>query len=178
MRCVFDSMFWLLLLLVGCNSEPYQQSLSPWQLSLRSISEKSLVTQQETAETLKKNTASLKSIELKLEDIGGALESGATDSKIAPVAVPLLSSRVTSDGTTLRWNVAGDWNPDILETAAHLRQEHGVNIDNMSHQTMADLHASLHEGKPVGIKARPVKVQGCPGGVCPTPRRGKSGWRR
>jgi hypothetical protein len=163
-------MFWLLLLfVVGCKSEP--TVLSPWQISLRSISEQSLTTQQETAETLKENTASLKSIEQKLEDIGGTLESGAPDSKMAPVAVPLLSSRVTSDGTTLRWNIAGDWNPDILETSAHLRTDHGINTNGMTHQQMADIHADLHDGN-VTAKVKVVnRGTSCPNGRCPVPQR-------
>jgi hypothetical protein len=93
------------------------------------------------------------------------------------VATPGTSSRVASDGTRLRWNIEGNWNPTILQTSAHLR-EHGINTDGMTHQEMADIHASIHDGKPVAMKAKAVRVQGCPGGVCPTPRRGLFGWRR
>jgi hypothetical protein len=93
------------------------------------------------------------------------------------VATPGTSSRVASDGTRLRWNIDGNWNPTILQTSAHLR-EHGINTDGMTHQEMADIHASIHDGKPVATKAKAVRVQGCPGGVCPTPRRGLFGWRR
>ena len=90
------------------------------------------------------------------------------------VATPGTSSRVTSDGTTLRWNVENDWNPSILETSAHLRTDHGIETNGMTHQEMADIHADLHDGKQVATKARAVRVQGCPGGVCPTnTRRGR-----
>jgi hypothetical protein len=61
------------------------------------------------------------------------------------VATPGTSSRIASDGTRLRWNIEGNWNPTILETSAHLR-EHGINTDGMTHQQMADLHASIHDG--------------------------------
>lgn len=58
--------------------------------------------------------------------------------------------RVASDGTILRWSVAGDWNPSILKTSQHLREQHGVNTDGMTHQQMADLHADLSEGRTGG----------------------------
>jgi nitrate reductase NapAB chaperone NapD len=90
------------------------------------------------------------------------------------VATPGTSSRVTSDGTTLRWNIEGDWNPDILETSAHLRTDHGINTNGMTHQEMADIHASIHEGKQTPVSAVRVKnassVSHCPGGNCPTNR--------
>jgi hypothetical protein len=111
------------------------------------------------------------------EVIKSDLESPAkANTALAPskVATPGTSSRTASDGTRLRWNIEGDWNPDILETSAHLRTGHGVNTNGMTHQEMADIHADLHEGKQVATKARAVRVQGCPGGVCPTnTRRGR-----
>jgi hypothetical protein len=94
------------------------------------------------------------------------------------VATPAASSRIASDGTVLRWNIEGNWNPTILQTSAHLRQDHSIDTNGMTHQQMADIHADLHHGKPVATKAKAVRVQGCPGGVCPTPRRGLFGWRR
>lgn len=90
------------------------------------------------------------------------------------VATPGDFSRVASDGTRLRWNIEGDWNPNILETSAHLRTDHGIETNGMTHQEMADIHADLHDGKQVATKAKAVRVQGCPGGVCPTnTRRGR-----
>jgi hypothetical protein len=109
-----------------------------------------------------------------------ALESPAkanTQTALPKVATPAASSRIASDGTVLRWNIEGNWNPTILQTSAHLR-EHGINTDGMTHQEMADIHASIHDGKQVATKAKTVRVQGCPGGVCPSPRRGLFGWRR
>lgn len=97
---------------------------------------------------------------------------------------PVASSsggRLTSDGTRLRWNIEGNWNPTILETAAHLRQDHGVNTDGMSHQQMADLHAQYHEGNVTSRVKIVSRGTSCPGGICPTnsrPRRGLFGWRR
>ena len=86
------------------------------------------------------------------------------------VATPGTSSRVASDGTVLRWNIEGNWNPTILETSAHLRT-HGVDTNGMTHQQMADLHASIHDGKPVAMKSKPVQYvtrgMNCPNGKCP-----------
>ena len=94
------------------------------------------------------------------------------------VATPGTSSRVASDGTRLKWDVQGNWNPTILETSAHLR-EHGINTDGMTHQEMADLHASIHEGKSVAMKSKPTVMinrgSNCPGGVCPTNTRQRRG---
>jgi hypothetical protein len=101
------------------------------------------------------------------------------------VATPGASSRIASDGTVLKWNIEGNWNPTILETSAHLRTGHGIDTNGMTHQEMADLHAALHDGKPVAMKSKPVQFvsrgSSCPGGVCPTntrQRRGLFGWRR
>jgi hypothetical protein len=90
------------------------------------------------------------------------------------VATPGTSFRVASDGTRLRWNIEGDWNPDILETSAHLRTGHGIETNGMTHQEMADIHASIHEGKQTPVSAVRVKnaspVSNCPGGNCPANR--------
>jgi hypothetical protein len=77
------------------------------------------------------------------------------------VATPGTSSRVASDGTVLRWNIEGNWNPTILQTSAHLR-EHGIDTDGMTHQEMADIHASIHDGTNGG---QPVS-----GGIFPNNR--------
>jgi hypothetical protein len=87
------------------------------------------------------------------------------------VATPGTSSHVASDGTALRWSIEGNWSPTILETSAHLR-EHGINTDGMTHQKMADIHASIHDGKPVAMKSETVRYvsrgTNCPNGQCPT----------
>ena len=87
------------------------------------------------------------------------------------VATPGTSSRVASDGTQLKWDVKGNWDPTILETSAHLR-EHGIDTDGMTHQEMADVHASIHEGKQVAAKSETVRYvsrgTNCPNGQCPT----------
>ena len=87
------------------------------------------------------------------------------------VATPGTSSRVTSDGTTLRWNVENDWNPSILETSAHLRTDHGINTNGMTHQEMADIHADLHDGKQVAKVKVVNRGTSCPNGRCPVPQR-------
>jgi hypothetical protein len=82
----------------------------------------------------------------------------------------------------MSWNVEGNWNPTILETAKHLREDHGIIADGMSHQQMHDAHAAAHEGRPVAIKTQPLQLinrgSHCPNGQCPTPRRGLFGRRR
>jgi hypothetical protein len=97
-----------------------------------------------------------------------------------PVASP---PAVRSSGPLkLSWNVEGDWNPTILETAKHLREDHGIIADGMSHQQMHDAHAAAHEGRPVANKSQPVQIinrgTNCPNGQCPQPRRGLFGRRR
>lgn len=97
-----------------------------------------------------------------------------------PVA---LSPAVRSSGPLkLSWNVEGNWNPSILETAKHLREDHRIIADGMSHQQMHDAHAAAHEGRKVANKSQPVQFVNrgsqCPGGVCPSPRRGLFGRRR
>ena len=87
------------------------------------------------------------------------------------VATPGDFSKVAADGTRLKWDVEGNWNPTILETSAHLR-EHGINTDGMTHQEMSDVHASIHDGKPVAAKSETVRYvsrgTNCPNGQCPT----------
>lgn len=91
----------------------------------------------------------------------------------------------SSSAVKMSYNISGNWNPTIIETANHLRDDHGVNIDGMTHQQLHDLHASLHNGKaakPVAVKTYPVQMvnQGtyCPNGQCPTPRHVRVRWRR
>ena len=86
------------------------------------------------------------------------------------VATPGTSSRTSSDGTRLKWDVQGNWNPTILETSAHLRT-HGIETNGMTHQEMADIHADLHEGN-VAAKVKVVnRGTSCPNGRCPVPQR-------
>ena len=98
---------------------------------------------------------------------------------IIPVASP---PAVRSSSVVMKWDIAGNWNPTILETAKHLREDHGIVADGMTHQQMHDAHAAAHEGRPVAMKSKPVQMinrgSSCPGGVCPTPRRGLFGRRR
>ena len=94
---------------------------------------------------------------------------------IIPVASP---PAVRSSSVVMKWDIAGNWNPTILETAKHLREDHGIIADGMTHQQMHDMHADAHEGRKVANKSQPVQFvnrgSSCPGGVCPTnTRRGR-----
>ena len=96
-----------------------------------------------------------------------------------PVA---LSPAVRSSSVVMKWDIEGNKNPTILETAKHLREDHGIIADGMSHQQMHDAHAAAHEGRKVANKSQPVQFVNrgsqCPNGQCPTPRRGLFGRRR
>ena len=108
------------------------------------------------------------------EVIKSALESPAkanTALASVKVATPGTSSRVASDGTRLRWSVEGNWSPTILETSAHLRTDHGIETNGMTHQEMADIHADLHDGKQVAKVKVVNRGTSCPNGRCPVPQR-------
>jgi hypothetical protein len=118
-------------------------------------------------------------------DPASALEPQETEGKESQPAILAASPPAVrlSGPLKLSWNVEGNWNPSILETAKHLREDHGIIADGMSHQQMHDAHAAAHEGrKPVAMKSQAVQMINrgtqCPGGVCPTPRRGLFGRRR
>jgi hypothetical protein len=91
-----------------------------------------------------------------------------------PVKPVASAPAVRSSAVKMSWNVEGNWNPSILETAKHLREDHGIIADGMSHQQMHDMHAAIHEGRQVATKSPPVQLinrgSSCPGGQCPTPR--------
>ena len=152
---------------------------------------------------LKENTTALAAIKSQIEAlkvvpeapnakevIKSALESppakNANDSQhTSMIVAEPVGTRLASDGTRLRWSVAGNWNPTILETSAHLAREYGIDTNGMTHQQMADIHADLHDGKQVAMRTKPIVMvnrgSSCPGGVCPTntrQRRGLFGWRR
>lgn len=199
----------MLLLLVGCGKEvvvdvPAEKSVDTDSfISSVNVQAKAIATtlaaQKLTGEMTLENTqaiiAKLNTLEASLvksnpkgkEVIQSAPESPAkanTTPDPLKVATPG-TSQITSDGTRLRWNIEGNWNPTILETSAHLAREHGIDTNGMTHQQMADIHADLHDGKQVAMKSKPVTLVnrggGCPGGVCPTntrQRRGLFGWRR
>lgn len=96
-----------------------------------------------------------------------------------PVASP---PAVRSSTVKMKWNVEGNWNPSILETTKHLREDHGIIADGMTHQQMHDAHAAAHEGQPVAMRAPAVQMVNrgtqCPGGVCPTRQTVRMRWRR
>ena len=182
----------ILLVLTGCSESATE--LTSWQKSMRDGSVEAVEVAKAVEEKtdaavviLKENTAALERIETKLE--ASLVDSESVrkedDQQSAPnppakantqqtplkVATPGDFSRIASDGTRLKWDVEGNWNPTILETSAHLR-EHGINTDGMTHQEMADIHASIHEGKQVATKSELVRYvsrgTSCPNGQCPT----------
>ena len=182
----------LILMLVGCSEEP-----TAWQQAMRITGEEVVAKQDKTIAVIESTRQEIVSQNHEIIDTLKIVEASLVVPKVEPgkeviksapespakantalaspkVATPGTSSRIASDGTRLRWSIAGDWNPDILETSAHLRTDHGIETNGMTHQEMADIHADLHDGKQVATKARAVRVQGCPGGVCPTnTRRGR-----
>lgn len=182
--------FLFLIMLTGCGDSG---ELAAMRTAFENAKETVVSEQKATAEKateavviLKENTAALTRIETKLEaSLSVPKPNGEEVIKSAPespakantalasvkVATPGTSSRVASDGTQLKWDVKGNWDPTILETSAHLR-EHGINTDGMTHQEMADIHASIHEGQPVAMKSETVRYvsrgTSCPNGQCPT----------
>jgi hypothetical protein len=186
------NLIWFVLCFIGCSEAATE--LTSWQKSMRDGSVEAVEVAKAVEEKtdaavviLKENTAALARIETKLEASLVDSESvrkeddqqsapnppAKANTALAPlkVATPGDFSKVASDGTRLKWDVEGDWNPTILETSAHLR-EHGINTDGMTHQEMSDIHASIHEGKPVAMKSETVRYvsrgTNCPNGQCPT----------
>ena len=179
------------LILVGCGDSG---ELAALKLSLANAQESIVDTQakqidktDEAIVILKDNTTALAAIKANIEALqvvsnpNGKESDPASAAQSPPakandtqtplkVATPGDFSKVASDGTRLKWDVEGNWNPTILETSAHLR-EHGINTDGMTHQEMADVHADIHDGKQVAVKSETVRYvsrgTSCPNGQCP-----------
>ena len=193
------------LILVGCGDSgelvALKLSLANAQESIVDTQAKQIDKTDEAIGILKDNTTALAAIKASIDalPVVSKAANGEEVIKSAPnppakantalaplkVATPGDFSHIASDGTALKWNIEGNWNPTILETSAHLAREHGIDTNGMTHQQMADIHAGLHDGKPVAIKAKPTVMvnrgSDCPGGVCPTStrtRKGLFGWRR
>ena len=182
------------LILVGCGESG---ELAALKLSLANAQESIVDTQakqidktDEAIVILKDNTNALAAIKANIEALqvvsnpNGKESDPASAAQSPPakandtqtplkVATPGDFSRIASDGTRLKWDVEGNWNPTILQTSKHLA-EHGIDTNGMTHQEMANIHASIHEGKQTPVSAVRVKnaspVSNCPGGVCPTNR--------
>lgn len=192
--------------LAGCSQEP-----TAWQQAMRAAGEEVVAKQDESLTILKDNTTALAAIKSQVEDVKaslvetrqavGTMEASLVkseaqqlggDPKTSPPESPAKANtptgpiKVATPGTSspvvMKWNIEGNWNPTILETARHLREDHGIIADGMSHQQMHDAHAAAHEGRPVAIKQQPVQIvnQGtyCPNGQCPMPRQVKVKRRR
>jgi hypothetical protein len=189
------NLIWFVLLLVGCSESATE--LTAWQKAMRDGSVEAVAATKtvesktdEAIVILKDNTTALAAIKAKVDalqvvsnpngkdgDPESAPEPPATANDTPnplKVATPAASFRTASDGTILRWNVEGNWSPTILETSRHLGADHGINTNGMTHQEMADIHASIHDGKQIPVSAVRVKnagaVSNCPGGMCPTNR--------
>jgi hypothetical protein len=199
-----------LCLLVGCSEDPtaWQQAMRITGEEVVAKQDESLVILKENTTALaaiKGQVESLSGSVLETRQAVGTMEASlvkteavnakeviksaepqeATRANLSQSTIPVAPSpAVRSSGPLkLSWNVEGNWNPTILETAKHLREDHGIIADGMTHQQMHDMHAAAHEGrKPVANKSQPVQFVNrgsqCPGGVCPTPRRGLFGRRR
>jgi len=180
---------------LGCGSSA--EIVSP-EVQARASELSALLTSTKTVETksdailqaVESNTTALAAIKSQIDSLEASVVSSKPNGKEViqsseppakanttpdplKVATPAASSsRVASDGTVLRWNVEGNWDPTILETSQHLGQDHGIDTNGMTHQQMADLHASLHDGKPVAMKSETVRYvsrgMSCPNGQCPT----------
>ena len=191
-----------LLITVGCGAT----ELPSPEVSARAAELSTLLTSTRTVETkseeilkvVESNTTALAAIKSQIDSLEASVVSSTPNGKeviqsVPPespakandtpnplkVATPGTSSRVALDGTILRWSVEGNWNPTILETSRHLGADHGIDTNGMTHQQMADIHADLHDGKPVAMKSKPVQMinrgSNCPGGVCPTNTRQRRG---
>ena len=179
------------LILVGCGDSgelaALKLSLANAQESIVDTQSKQIDKTDEAIIILKDNTTALAAIQADIEALQVVSKAANSEEviKSAPnppakantqqtplkVATPGDFSKVAADGTRLKWDVEGNWNPTILETSAHLR-EHGINTDGMTHQEMSDVHASIHDGKPVAAKSETVRYvsrgTNCPNGQCPT----------
>jgi hypothetical protein len=190
---------WFVLFFIGCSEASTE--LTAWQKAMRdgsveavqvsraveAKSDEILVAISEVktqVETLEASLVDSESVR-KEDDQQSAVEpqevAKANQSQPSkPVASP---PAVRSSGPIkLSWNVEGNWQPSILETAKHLREDHGIIADGMTHQQMHDAHAAAHEGRQVANKSQPVQMVNrgsqCPNGQCPQPRRGLFGRRR
>ena len=180
-----------LLFALGCGST----ELPSPELQARASELSALLTSTQTVETksdeilkvVESNTTALAAIKANIEALQVVSKAANSEEVIQSaqnppakantqqtplkVATPGDFSKVAADGTRLKWDVEGNWNPTILETSAHLR-EHGINTDGMTHQEMSDVHASIHDGKPVAAKSETVRYvsrgTNCPNGQCPT----------
>lgn len=173
-----------LLFAIGCGAT----ELPSPEVSARAAELSALLTSTKTVETKSDEIlVAISEVKTQVETLEASLvlpnpngKEGDPESAIDPVPTspvdditPIAAGRgyLTSDGTRMRWDVNGNKNPTILETSAHLRT-HGINTDGMTHQQMADIHADLHDGKPVAAKA--VRSS-CPNGRCPTSTRQRRG---
>jgi hypothetical protein len=194
---------------LGCGDS---EELASLKSSLRITGEEVVAKQDESIVILKENTNALAAIKSQVESLASETREATDTLKASLIssnpngkesdpasavepqevakANPSQSSQPVASPPAVRssgplkfsWNVEGNWNPSIIETAKHLREDHGIIADGMSHQQMHDMHAAAHEGRKVANKSQPVQMVNrgsqCPNGQCPQPRRGLFGRRR
>jgi hypothetical protein len=176
----------LIFIASGCGSST--EIVSP-ELQARASELSALLTSTKTVETKSDEIlVAISEVKTQVETLEASLvlpnpngKEGDPESALDPVPTspvdditPIAAGRgyLTSDGTRLRWDVNGNKNPDILQTSAHLRQDHDIDTNGMTHQQMADIHADIHDGKKVATRA--VRLS-CPNGRCPTSTRQRRG---
>lgn len=198
----------VLLLLTGCGESA---ELAAMKAAFEAAGDEVVAKQDESLVILRENTTALAALKSQVESLASetreatdTLKASLTAPKpkgeeviksalepqeatrpnpsqpLKPVASP---PAVRSSSVVMKWNVEGNWNPTILETAKHLREDHGIIADGMTHQQMHDAHAAAHEGRQVAMKSQTVRIvnQGtyCPNGQCPTSRQTvRMRWRR
>lgn len=184
------------LIMVGCGTtetiSPEIAERASELASLTSATRSVETKQDDTIVILKENTAALRVIETKVDSIEASLvkseapngqeviksDKPASPENRAKDSHPASGSAAFSGGAgvsklSMKWNIEGNWNPTIKETAEHLLQDHGFRADGMTHQQMHDHHAAIHEGR-TGTTGTVVRYSQpaaeCPNGRCPTSR--------
>ena len=176
---------WFVLFFIGCSEASTE--LTAWQKAMRDGSVEAVQVAKAVEAKSDEILVAISEVKTQVETLEASLvlpnpngKEGDPESALDPVPTspvdditPIAAGRgyLTSDGTRMRWDVNGNKNPTILETSAHLRT-HGIDTNGMTHQQMADIHADIHDGKPVATKA--VRSS-CPNGRCPTSTRQRRG---
>jgi hypothetical protein len=176
---------WFVLFFIGCSEASTE--LTAWQKAMRDGSVEAVQVAKAVEAKSDEILVAISEVKTQVETLEASLvlpnpngKEGDPESALDPVPTspvdditPIAAGRgyLTSDGTRMRWDVNGNKNPTILETSAHLRT-HGIDTNGMTHQQMADIHADIHDGKPVATKA--VRSN-CPNGRCPTSTRQRRG---
>lgn len=60
-----------------------------------------------------------------------------------PAAKPVAKPEPVS----MKWDIEGDRTPTLEQTAAHLRDDHKIDVTGLSHQQMLRLHDAIHDAE-------------------------------